>query len=86
VYGSWVVEGLQEGVGYMARVQAKNRYGWSDHSQTFYFFAEPHEDEPEPSKQSYTDLLNKNLQLASSAVSLDRLGVIISLLQILTLT
>ena len=42
VYGSWVIEGLQEGVGYMARVQAKNRYGWSDHSQTFYFFAEPH--------------------------------------------
>ena len=26
VYGSWVIEGLQEGVGYMARVQAKNRY------------------------------------------------------------
>ena len=42
VYGSWVIEGLQEGVGYMARVQAKNRYGWSDHSETFYFFAEAH--------------------------------------------
>ena len=26
VYGSWVIEGLQEGVGYMANVQAKNRY------------------------------------------------------------
>ena len=35
--------------------------------------------EPEPSKQSYTDHLNKNLQLASSAASLYSLGVLVTM-------
>ena len=52
VLGSWVIQGLEEGEGYQARVQAKNRYGWSDHSETLYFFAEPHGENP-----SYTGSL-----------------------------
>ena len=70
VTGNWVIQGLEQGQGYQARLQAKNRYGWSDYSDTLYFFAEPKEEkEPEPSQQSYVEQWNRNLKLSSSSRS-----------------
>lgn len=67
----FVIPRLEQEQGYEARVKARNRYGWSDHSQTFYFYTGRNRpDMPAPSLQTHVTQINRNLAFATASAEI----------------